>query len=178
VLRTGHINNEWCFALPLAHCETYFIDPVIDFDPADYDAYPFDCSQGCRRCVVHGGECTLGGPVVYGCSPPPSPPALPPSAPPTAACPELHFTLDRTRRLGKMDEAYCWNTGVGKLPYNEQLKTVCESFFVEPILGVADDYPFDCSLGCATCVYEPVPSDTSLYRCSSGPIITGCPAPG
>eukprot|EP00962_Isochrysis_galbana_P007477 scaffold2020_cov107-Isochrysis_galbana.AAC.7 len=173
MLRTGHVNEEWCFNVPdRANCENYYIDPVEDFDPVGYAAYPFDCSQGCGRCVLVGDRCTAGDTIVYGCPPPPTPPV----AATQTTCPELQFTVERTRRNGQIDGSFCWNAGVDSMPFSEVSKAVCESFFIDPVLEApaADGYEFDCSLGCTACVYAPV-DGTDLYRCTKGPIVTGCP---
>jgi len=80
--------------------------------------------------------------------------------------------------MGKKDGSYCWNVGMGgkmPMPYSAVRKTECEQFYVDPILRYTEGYEFDCSLGCTPCVYEPAPNDPVNYRCTKGPITTGCP---
>jgi hypothetical protein len=100
---------------------------------------------------------------------------MPPPSSPVAECPELQYTLERTRLTGKKDNSYCWNAGVGRLPFSTELKAICENLYVDPLSSYVDGYEPDCSLGCAPCVYELVPNDAVNYRCTSGPILTGCP---
>jgi len=83
---TGRIGAEWCYDVvaPLsipreadeALCTKHYVDPS-DETPTDPEAYRFDCSLGCRKCVyvsVRGTFACRSSPTkITGC-PAPSPP--------------------------------------------------------------------------------------------------------
>lgn len=182
--RSGHVGDEWCYNVPdIENCERYYVDPMNAFEAGESpEEYPFDCSKGCGQCVLgdEGERCMGSETVVYGCPPPASLPAASPAPPATigreTACPAVEFTVDRVRLAGQIDGSFCFNAGVGILPFNEASKVFCETFYVDPVVTapLTDGYPLDCSLGCSPCVYEQVVG-TDFWRCTSGLVVLGCP---
>ena len=106
---------------------------------------------------------------------PPMPPASPsPSAPP---CPELEFTLTRTRRTGNLTNERCEDPDGSLAGTFVQLDfDRCSTFYAEPYTEITDlsSYPFDCFGGCAKCEYR---WKDGQFGCRSGEIVYGCLAP-
>eukprot|EP00962_Isochrysis_galbana_P029941 scaffold9674_cov180-Isochrysis_galbana.AAC.1 len=85
---TGTIGNQWCFTVvprsttfSLEYeeiCNKHFVEPSGG-TPDDPDAYPNDCSLGCRKCVytdvgnINKFVCRGSSTKIVGC-PAPSPP--------------------------------------------------------------------------------------------------------
>jgi hypothetical protein len=92
-------------------------------------------------------------------------------------CPELHFTLERTRRNGYITGEWCLNLNMDSTTFNQGNADACHGYYVDPALEPANPstYAFDCSSGCRQCVYAQV---AGMYMCrDSAPLVLGCPPP-
>eukprot|EP00962_Isochrysis_galbana_P032470 scaffold10670_cov142-Isochrysis_galbana.AAC.11 len=115
--------------------------------------------------------------------PSPVPPPLPwspPSQPPypsAPTCDDLSFTASGTHLNGHIGSEWCsgvvsvWNNPT----YDADDEAACSVAWVDPAEGApTGNYSFDCSLGCAPCIYT---FDSSGWNCRVGKMSFACPAP-
>ena len=111
-------------------------------------------------------------------SPPPhSPPPHSPPPPRSLDCEELGFIRERTRRSGHINNQWCYNANIDRTTkFDATNEAMCLSFYLDPAKqpADADAYPYDCSRGCAACVYT-FDSTRGSWGCTAAPPMTTCP---
>jgi len=83
-----------------------------------------------------------------------------------APCPDISFT-GHTLRKGENNNEWCYNFGIpNTVSFIAANEAACLSHYVDPVTVPADQglYPFDCSYGCAPCVYSQNPGLTQRVR--------------
>jgi len=101
-------------------------------------------------------------------------------------CPDISFTA-RTLRKGQVNNQWCYNFGVpNTVNFIAANEAACLSRYVDPVTVPADpsSYPFDCSAGCAPCVYSKDQAEfatNNFWKCRNSPSVVipppGCPSP-